>query len=280
MFLNTWPQYKTIKGLSFLKGDVQNFDFPAKNFDFLLHFATPASAALNLSDPLKMTRIIVDGTIRVLEFAREANIKKVLFASSGAVYGKQPSDLPNVPESYLGAPLVNAIGAAYGESKRMAELVGCEYSRKFGFEFKIARCFAFAGPHLDSNGSFAIGNFIRDSIKGTSINISGDGSPLRSYLYSDDLILWLLKILLEGENHEPYNVGSDYAISIADLAAKVIQLVNPTLQLNIAKTKDLSKPPERYVPSIEKAKSKLNLKIWTDLDSTILKTHAAYLSRN
>lgn len=275
-FLNNWPKYKALKNLKFIKGDIQNFQFPDLKFDYLLHFATPASATLNLKDPIQMSDVILRGTHHVLDFAKRSGVQKVLFASSGAVYGRQPPEMSHISESYLGAPQVNKVGSAYGEAKRMAELLGCEYSRLYGFEFKIARCFAFCGPHLDRNGTFAIGNFIGDAIKNTSIHLSGDGTPLRSYLYSDDLVVWLLKILIDGNNHEPYNVGSDQAVSIYDLAMRVVKLINPQLQITRAKMPELTKLPERYVPAIDKAKSELGLDVWTDLDSTILKTQAAY----
>ena len=271
-FNQQYKQYHQLKNLKFHQGDIQTFEFPKKNYDQVIHLATPASAAMNISDPITMADIILIGTRRILEFSKHIQAKNILFASSGAVYGKQPSNLENTPETYAGAPLIYQSGAAYGEAKRMAELLGCEYSRKHGIPFKIARCFAFVGPHLDKTGSFAIGNFIRDANAGVPISISGDGTPLRSYLYSEDLVVWLFTILFNGNNNEPYNVGSDQSISIADLAEAVTKAINPSLEVKIAKKPHPDTPLERYVPSIEKARKDLGLAVWTDLKSAILKS--------
>lgn len=124
--------------------------------------------------------------------------------------------------------------------------------------------------HLDQDGSFAIGNFIKDAVLCRDIQINGDGTPMRSYLYSDDLIIWLFKILIDGKSCEPYNVGSDVAISILELAKKVAYLLNPEIKINIAKTANINALPERYVPSIQKARKELDLDVWTDLDNAIL----------
>lgn len=271
-FFKCWPKYSKIKNLSFTKGDIQNFNFSNETYDYVLHFATPASASLNLENPLAMTDIIINGMLRILDFTVHCKAKKFLFTSSGAVYGTQPPEIIHISEAYTGAPIVHQKGAAYGEAKRLAELMGCEYARKYNFEFKIARCFAFCGPHLDQNGSFAIGNFIRDAKNKKNISISGDGTPCRSYLYSDDLICWLFKILIDGKNCEPYNVGSDQAISIIDLANKVIANIDTSLKATVALVPVTGKAAPRYVPSIEKAKKELGLAVWTDLDTAILKS--------
>lgn len=274
-FKNQYPELHS-DCLIFQRGDIVNFDFLDIKVDYIFHFATPASATMNIENPLGMFDNIVNGSRRILDFAVKSKCEKFLFTSSGAVYGKQPTELTHIPETYTAAPLTQNTHSAYGEGKRVAELMGNIYAEKFGFEHKIARCFAFVGPHLDANGTFAIGNFIRDAVNGNVLSIGGDGTPFRSYLYSSDLVIWLLTILLNGKNKQPYNVGADNDLSIFDLAKKVTQLVNPSLRIQIAKkTTDLSRP-DRYVPSVSLARSELGLCVWTSLDDSIIKTAAAY----
>ena len=117
-------------------------------------------------DPLAVINTTVTGTSHTLEFACGCGASKFLFTSSGAVYGRQPSNLSHVSENYPGAPDLGNLGFAYGESKRLAELLCAVYARQHSIEPKIARCFAFVGPYLPLDAQFAIGNFIRDGLKG------------------------------------------------------------------------------------------------------------------
>ncbi|MEQ1724266.1 MAG: NAD(P)-dependent oxidoreductase, partial [Pseudobdellovibrio sp.] len=126
-FLANWPLYAKIPGLDFIKGDVENFVFNNSHYDYILHFATPASATMNLKDPTGMTNVILNGTRHVLNFAIHCKASHILFTSSGAVYGVQPTDLSHIPETYIG----DATGSAYGEAKRLAEIMGCEYAAKY-----------------------------------------------------------------------------------------------------------------------------------------------------
>ncbi len=267
-FLKLNPQFLTLKKVRFLKGDITDFEFVNEKFNFILHFATPADAKLNLQQPLLMADIISRGMQRCLDFAVHTGCQKLLFASSGAVYGPQPSELTHIPETYLGSPQTTATDAAYGESKRYAEMIGAATAIKHKFEFKIARCFAFVGPHLDRHGSFAISNFIQNALDNQAITINGDGTPFRSYLYADDLMIWLLRILDAGRPNEAYNVGSDQDLSIKALAEVVAKNLRPQLNVNVAKAPS-EKPPTRYVPSIQKAKVDLALNVWTSLDEAI-----------
>lgn len=129
--------------VSLLQGDVRFFDFPHAEFTHLIHAMTDTSASAD-QRPLKLLETIVDGTRRVLAFAHMAGIRKVLFTSSGAVYGAQPSDVERIPKSHPGACPTDAPYATYGQSKRLAEHLCTLYHHAQGVETKIARCFAFA----------------------------------------------------------------------------------------------------------------------------------------
>lgn len=235
--------------ITWVTGDVRDFDFPPGTFDYVIHAASESDLAAIQQDATLQFDTILEGTRRVLQFAATHGTKKLLFTSSGAVYGKQPPELSHIPEDYLGAPDPCLPGSAYGEAKRAAENLCVLYAQKFGFEVKIARCFAFVGPYLPLDANFAVGNFIRDALKGGPIVIQGDGTPLRSYLYAADLAVWLWTILVKGQNCRPYNVGSDEAISIRELAERVRVMFAQNLQICKMQDIDSSKPVQRYVPS-------------------------------
>jgi nucleoside-diphosphate-sugar epimerase len=260
-------------------GDILSFEFPDGEFPYIIHAATEARAKLNRENPLLMFDTIVEGTRHTLEFARHCNAKTFLLTSSGAIYGRQPPEITHVSEDYPGAPDPMNPGSAYGAGKRAAESLCYLYERQYGIEAKIARCFAFVGPLLPLDTHFAIGNFIRDAMKGETIAIGGDGTPYRSYLYAADLAIWLWTILIRGKSSYPYNVGSDEDLSIADLARVVADLADRPIAITIAKQADPNQPIERYVPSVERALTDLQLKPLIPLREAIQKTIAYNSSR-
>lgn len=266
-----YKRWNLLKNIKLHTGDVENFDFPKENFDTILHLATPADAKDNLQEPLRISNIICEGTKRILNLAVQNKVKYFLFASSGAVYGQQPTAISHVNEKYIGAPVTTNKGSAYGESKRMAEFLCSEYYRTHGVPSKIARCFSFVGPHLNKSGSYAVGNFMRDCIEGKEIRIKGDGTPHRSYLYAEDLVVWLLTIAFFGKDNECYNVGSDQSLSIFELSGVVAQAlskVNHPIFVEQKSTGDIT----RYVPDITKARDELGLDVWVSLEEAIKKS--------
>src|SRR5215468_2361764 len=258
--------------LEFVTGDVTSFEFPSGQFSHVIHAATESSTRLNEDCPLSMIDTIVRGTRRVLDFARASGVNKFLLVSSGAVYGRQPHDLPQVPEEYLGGPDPTNPLSAYAEGKRLAELQCCIYAQRHRVQAKVARCFAFVGPHLPLDAHFAIGNFIRDALRGRPIQVRGDGTPRRSYLYAADLAIWLWTILFRAPAGRPYNVGSMVAASVAEVARAVGSAANPPLSVHIAQAARAHEPAERYVPDTGRARTELGLEQTILLSDAIQRT--------
>ncbi len=269
-FITKHPEFKH-ESISWITGDVKDFEFPSQNIDFIIHAATDVNAHLITNEPLSIYENIVDGTKHVLELAKLKNTESVLYVSSGAVYGKQPHNLTHVTEEFTGATNVYDKDASYGEGKRVAEMLCNIYNKQHQINVKIARCYSFVGPYLPLDGHFAIGNFINDIIHNRQIKIQGDGTPQRAYLYTTDLMIWLLKILTEGKSCYPYNVGSDETIDLESLAHMINDYSQNNLGVEIAQAKT-SAPPAIYVPSIERAKNELGLKVYTNLKEAIERT--------
>jgi dTDP-glucose 4,6-dehydratase len=260
------------------EGDVRNFEFPRGAYSYVIHAATETDPQLSSIDPLDKFTANVEGTRRVLDFALASGARKLLFTSSGAVYGRQPSDMTHIPEDYPGAPDTGDVTTAYGQSKRVSEFLWTAYAKKHGFQATIARCFAFVGPRLPLNSNYAIGNFIRDAMNGEPIQISGDGTPYRSYLYAADLAIWLWTILLKGQSTYPYNVGSEADLTIAQLAFAVVNELAPTVTVKVAKQPGFHQPVSRYVPSTQRARQNLKLETWIPLNEAIHRTANFYKS--
>jgi dTDP-glucose 4,6-dehydratase len=259
--------------ITLLQGDVCSFTPPAGSFNYMIHAATDARATLNSQDPLAMLDTIIDGTRHVLDFARQAGVRRALLTSSGLVYGPQPPELSHVPEDYPGGGDPTRPNAAYAEGKRIAELLFANAHRHWGLEATIARCYAFVGPYLPLDEHFAIGNFVRDTLNGGPVRIGGDGTPVRSYMYPTDLVIWLWTILLRGQPGRPYNVGAEDAAPLSQVAREVAG----DLEVTLAHPPG-SQPPNRYVPSTRRAREELGLKITVERDEAIRRTLAWHRS--
>ncbi len=269
------PHLAGNEAVTLLSGDVRTFDFPKESFSHIIHAATESSTKLNDENPLLMLDTIIEGTRHTLDFAKACGARKFLLTSSGAIYGKQPPELTHVPENYSGAPDPLDPKSAYGQGKRIAEHL-CALYASSSFEIKIARGFAFVGPHLPLDTHFAIGNFIGDALNGGPIIIKGDGTPYRSYLYAADLAIWLWTILFKGQSCRPYNVGSDKPYSIAEIAKVVAEQFPQKINLKILGSVDPQKALERYVPDIKRARSELGLDVLVDLAASIKRTELLY----
>ena len=209
-------------------------------------------------------------TKEILDFSVERGVSRLLFTSSGAVYGKLPPGMNKVSEDFIGAPYTHDASSGYAQAKRMNEFLSVQYADQYGLCAIIARLFAFTGPVLPLSVNFAVGNFIRDVMSGGPVIIQGDGTAYRSYLYAADLAIWLWTLLLEGGNARPYNVGSPDAVSIFDVAHLVVANTRPDTQIVLRGNEGR----DFYVPSVERAALELNLRPLISLDEGIRRMYA------
>src|SRR5487761_1222881 len=271
-FRNKSPHLAGEPAIELIEGDIRSFPFPAGDFPFVIHAATESVAKHTINQPLETLSTIVEGTRRCLEMAQARNARKFLLTSSGAIYGRQPADLSHIPEDYPGAPDPLHTKSVYAERKRMAELLCAIYAERADMECKIARCFAFVGPHLALDAHFAIGNFIRDAMRGTPILIHGDGTPMRSYLCAADLAVWLWTMLFQAPSLRPFNVGSAQACSIRCIAEEVAAALNSGLEIRVAQRAMEGAAPSRYVPDVTRAEAELQLTARISLRQAIQRT--------
>jgi nucleoside-diphosphate-sugar epimerase len=277
-FTRRMPRLSASNGTVLMRGDVCTL-VAAASYDIVIHAATPGPADLKHDQPRVMIDTVVLGTQRVMEVAARSGAIPVLLASSGAVYGAQPPELPRMPESFGGAPDPLDAGRAYHECKRVAELECALYARSFGIRPKIARLFAFVGPYLPLDRHFAIGNFIGDALRGGPIEVRGDGTTVRSYLYASELAIWLLAILVRGEPLRAYNVGSELAVDISSLARSGAACTEPPLGVRIMQLPKPGNAVDRYVPDTSRARSELRLEQRIGLADGIARTLQFYRSR-
>ena len=218
-----------------VRWDVCDPDLPDVEFDAVIHAATPASAELNVRAPRLMFDQIVVGAQNVVDLcARQQEPPRLLFTSSGAVYGEMPEHLTAWPEgSHLAASPLDPKNA-YANGKRAAEAMLALAGHEGVCRPTIARLFAFSGRHLPLNRHFAIGNFVRDALAGGPIRVQGTGESVRSYLDGDDMATWILAALTkEPRSTNLIHIGSESEITVSGLAGLVAALASDITGRNL-----------------------------------------------
>jgi dTDP-glucose 4,6-dehydratase len=271
-FRSRSPHLADDRAVTLHSGDAATFEFPDGGFPLVVHAATERYAAPSAEMPASTLDRDLAATRRALELARSRGTRRFLFTSSGAVYGRQPAALTHISEDYAGAPSATDTGSAYGQGKRISEFLCSTYSQVYGFNAAIARLFAFVGPYLPLDQNYAVGNFIGDAMAGGPVRIAGDGTPCRSYLYAADLAIWLWTILFRGQPARAYNVGSPDAVTIADLARRVVSVIAPAAPIHIARQPEPGAPVLRYVPATGRAQEELGLRSLIPLDEGVRRT--------
>ena len=261
------PQFELVRE------DVTN---PLKmEVDFIYHLACPASPVHYQRNPVRTIRTAVEGTLNVLEAAREAGAR-VLLASTSEVYG-DPAVHPQ-QESYWGN--VNPIGprACYDEGKRCAEALAVSYAAQYGVEVRIARIFNTYGPRLQEHDGRVVSNFIVQALRGDPITVYGGGAQTRSFCYVSDLIEGFLRLMASPHGASPVNLGNPKEISVGELARQVKTLVgsrSPIVEAPMPKD-----DPCRRKPDISRATELLGWQPTVSLTEGLRRTVDYFASRS
>jgi len=197
--------------------------------DEIYNLACPASPIYYQYNPIKTVKTSVMGAINMLGLAKRVKAK-ILQASTSEVYG-DPLVHPQ-PETYWGN--VNPIGArsSYDEGKRCAETLFVNYHYQNGVKIKIARIFNTYGPRMSVNDGRVISNFIVQALRNEDITIYGDGKQTRSFMYVDDLVDALIRLMESpDELTGPINLGNPCEFSMLELANKIIELTGSRSKL-------------------------------------------------
>lgn len=237
--------------------------------DEIYNLACPASPIHYQYNPIKTVKTSVMGAINMLGLAKRVKAK-VLQASTSEVYG-DPTVHPQ-PESYWGN--VNPIGkrSCYDEGKRCAETLFINYKEQNGVRIKIARIFNTYGPRMSPNDGRVVSNFIVQALQHKDITIYGDGSQTRSFMYVDNLVEGLIRLMNSPENVTgPINLGNPGEFTMNELAKLVIKLTGSKSKLEYFPLPD--DDPLQRKPDISLAQSVLNN--WTPsikLEQGLIKT--------
>ena len=189
---------------------------------------------------------------------------KILFTSSGAVYGPRNISKKLKETDQINQKNIKSFSGYKKEYSKTKIIIEKEFKKlgKKGYNVSIARLFSFIGKKILINKNYAVTDLINQGKDKSSLTIrlSDSKDTYRGYMNSEDLIKWLVKILISSNNQcNIYNVGSDEAITIKELAIIIAKIFRKSVQI---KTKDKKKKStDYYVPSVAKAKRMLNLKL-------------------
>jgi len=270
-FLRRFEGFRGDARISWVRSDVRNLTPGSGDFSHVIHAAADSSEKGGGFGAQQQFDTIVEGTRRAIACAGPG-CRGFLFLSSGAVYGPAAPGAARFMDGQSGGPDPSLPSSAYGEGKRAAEQL-CAIAAGAGTPVRIARCFAFVGPHMPFDRHFAIGNFIADAVSGRPIHIKSDGMPQRSYLYMSDLMRALVVILVDGAAGRTYNVGSEAGLTIKDLAERVNRIVGGR---GIALDGGVTDPANRYVPDTFRLRNELEFEPAVPLDVAISRTAAWY----
>ena len=235
--------------------------------DRIWHLACPASPIQYQSNPIKTAKTSFLGTYNMLGLARRTRAR-IFLASTSEIYG-DPEVHPQ-PESYRGN--VNTIGtrSCYDEGKRIAETLCFDYQRMHSTEIRVGRIFNTFGPRMLKDDGRVISNFIVQALQGNPLTIYGDGNQTRSFCYVSDLIEGIYKFM-NSDFSGPINLGNPEEFTIIELAKKIIEKINPSLEIEY---KNLPEDdPKRRRPDIRLAKEVIawepKISLSEGLDKTI-----------
>ncbi|MET8992389.1 UDP-glucuronic acid decarboxylase family protein [Nonomuraea wenchangensis] len=214
-------------GFRLVESDLTGFVHVPDRLDLVLHFASAASPADYLRYPIETLRVGSVGTLHALGLAREKGARFVL-ASTSEVYG-DPLEHPQ-KETYWGN--VNPVGprSVYDEAKRFAESLTTAYRQARGTDTGIVRIFNTYGPRMRPFDGRAIPTFIRQSLMGEPITITGDGSQTRSICYVEDTVSGVLA-MARSDFAGPVNIGNPDEVTMLELATLIRDLAGSASEI-------------------------------------------------
>lgn len=213
-------------------GDIPNVEVVVGNItdnieydgdvDYIIHGASATSSKYFVEHPVETIKTAIDGTVSVLEFAKEKKVDGFVYLSSLEIYGTPDANAGTIKENDYGYIEQLSVRSSYSEGKRMVECLCCSYASEYGVPVKIARLSQTFGAGVEYNDGRVFAEFARCAIEKKDIVLHTQGNTVRSYCYTTDAVAALIFILLSGEIGTAYNVTNmNTACSIKEMAQLV-----------------------------------------------------------
>ena len=221
------------EGLQFLQIDLKeiNADSIGQRVDYVIHLASPTAGRFMEEYPVETFDLAYQSTYALLNFAKQTDVKSMLYVSSLEYYG-QVLDDRLITEDVQGYVDPVSSRSSYPMGKRAAEYLCYAFSKEYGTPAKVARLTQTLGAGISENDNRVFAQFARSIINGEDIVLHTAGESAKPYCYTMDCISAILYILLKGQSGEAYNVANpDTYISIRDLAEFMRQRFNPSIEV-------------------------------------------------
>lgn len=210
-----------------LKGDV--------DFQYVIHAASNASPNYFATKPVDIIKANIEGLANLMDYGLEHCLCRLLFVSSGEVYGEGDGRI--FTEEYSGYVDCTSVRSCYPSSKRAAESLCIAYAHQYGIDVSIARLSHVFGPNFTESDNRAYAQFIRNAMRGEDIILKSTGEQFRSWCYVVDCVSAILHILLKGENGHAYNVADNKSnISIKELAEIIARIAQKKVKFELPST--------------------------------------------
>ena len=199
--------------------ELPDFNFPV---DYIIHAASPAFPAAFNSDPVGTIMSNILGTKHLLDYGKAHGTKRMLYISSGEVYGQGDISLESFEETYAGYVDSTSARSCYPNGKRAAETLCVSYTKQFGLDTVIVRPSHTYGPTVTKADNRANAQFVNKGLAGEDIVLTSAGNQMRSYTYLADSASAILSVLTSGESCNAYNIANSQSrTTIAGYAKEV-----------------------------------------------------------
>jgi len=264
------------KGVELIVGDIADYGTCIKccyGIDVVVHLAGNTGVAPSVEDPRQDMEANVIGTFNVLEASRQAEVSKFIFASSGAPLGEVE---PPVHEEKVPRPV-----SPYGASKLAGEGYCSAYCRTYGLKTVSLRFGNVYGPRSKHKNS-VVAKFIKQALNGESLEIYGDGSQTRDFIYIDDLIQAIMLASEVDIGGEVFQIATYSETTIDEITQKIKDLVEHDLGIEVSVT--FGEPRlgdvKRNYADISKARKVLGYEPKFDLDAGLKHTFEYFKKRS
>lgn len=215
-----------------------------ENVDYIVHLASPTASKYFIEHPVETLRTAIEGTTAVLEYAKEAGVKGMVYASSLEVYGSNDTD-EWIDENFQGYVNPVEVRSSYNLGKRAAECLCHSYAAEYNVPVMMARFTQVFGAGVSESENRVFAQFARSAIACTDIEVHTQGLSAKPYCYTTDAISAMLYILLKGQHGEAYNVADkDSYISIRDMAYMLRDNFNPSISVRICPKENQGYAPQ------------------------------------